>query len=172
MFTDNQTLDVFFRILLLGPICVLWVAVVVRVIGVRSFSKMTAFDFVVTVATGSLLATAATSTGWPTYIQAFGSIAVILLFQAAVAICRRKSETFRKLFENEPVLLYLDGEYQTEAMKKTRTARGDIESKLREANVLEKGAVRAVVLEVTGDVSVLHGEKLEKELIESVKRVS
>ena len=39
-----------------------WVLVLVRIVGLRSFSKMTAFDFVATVAIGSLLASAAAAT--------------------------------------------------------------------------------------------------------------
>ena len=37
--------------------------------------------------------------------------------------------------------------------------------------MLDYGQVRAVVLETTGDVSVLHGDHLDETLIENVKRV-
>ncbi|HBQ93026.1 MAG TPA: DUF421 domain-containing protein, partial [Erythrobacter sp.] len=37
--------------------------------------------------------------------------------------------------------------------------------------VLDYGQVRAVVLETTGDVSVLHGDHLEETIVENVKRV-
>ena len=42
--------------------------------------------------------------------------------------------------------------------------------KLRAANVTDLSQVRAAVLETTGHVSVLHGDKLEATLIEDVKR--
>ena len=172
MFTSLTAVDTVLRILLLGPLAVLWVLIVVRVIGVRSFSKMTAFDFAVTVATGSLLATAATAEKWGGYWQALGAIAAILGFQALVAVLRRNSSKVRSLLENDPVLLYRNGTYEEKAMASTRTARCDVESKLREANVLKKDAVCAVVLEATGDVSVLHGEELDPIILKNVQRVS
>ena len=50
-------------------------------------------------------------------------------------------------------------------------ARSDLVAKLREANVLDLKQVRAVVLETTGDVSVLHGDVLDEILVENVKRI-
>ena len=40
----------------------------------------------------------------------------------------------------------------------------DIYGKLREANVLDFDQVQAVVLESTGDISVLHGDPRDKRL--------
>ena len=69
MFFDSVPLDILARALLLSAIALVWVIFVVRVIGLRTFSKMTAFDFVATVATGSLLAGACQAT---TQRQDFG----------------------------------------------------------------------------------------------------
>lgn len=46
-----------------------------------------------------------------------------------------------------------------ENLKKARLTENDVLAKLREANVLQFSDVRAVILEATGDVSVLHGSK-------------
>lgn len=62
MFFENLPLDVLTRAVLLSTLAVFWVIFVVRIIGLRSFSKMNSFDFVVTVATGSLLAGACQAT--------------------------------------------------------------------------------------------------------------
>lgn len=56
MFTDITAFDVLLRGALLAVIGLSWVVICVRVIGLRAFSKMTSFDFVTTVAIGSLLA--------------------------------------------------------------------------------------------------------------------
>ena len=48
-------------------------------------------------------------------------------------------------------------------------------AKLREANVFELSEVKAVVLETTGDISVLHSDskkKIEDCLLEGVKGVN
>jgi uncharacterized membrane protein YcaP (DUF421 family) len=53
--------------------------------------------------------------------------------------------------------------------------RSELRAKLREANVLEWSQIRAVVLETTGDVSVLHGDEggtpLDPSLLEGVDGV-
>ena len=56
MFGLSDYPDAIIRGVALGLIALVWVILVVRVIGLRTFSKMTAFDFVITLATGSLLA--------------------------------------------------------------------------------------------------------------------
>ncbi|KIN65861.1 DUF421 domain containing protein [Sulfitobacter noctilucae] len=144
---------------------------VVRVVGLRAFSKMTAFDFVVTVATGSLLAGAAQATSWSGYFQASLAIASLLGVQYIVARVRKSSDAFENAVQNSPVLLMRDGVFINEALTKTRVAKSDLIAKLRESNVLEYSQVRAVVLETTGDISVLHGEKLQEKLLDGVEQV-
>ena len=73
--------------------------------------------------------------------------------------------------QNAPVFLMRDGEFCEGALKETRVAKSDVIAKLREANAMDLSKVRAVVLETTGDVSVLHGETLDERLIENVRSV-
>jgi uncharacterized membrane protein YcaP (DUF421 family) len=169
MFTESTYLDVALRILILGPISLIWIASVVRLIGLRSFSKMAAFDFITTVATGSLLGNAAAASTWSDFIVADGAVLALLGTQYIVAEMRVSSLSWLQLIENEPILLMRDGVLDHAAMKKTRVTSADLYAKLREANVLELSQVRAVVLETTGDISVLHGTHLEEELLQSVR---
>ena len=53
-------------------------------------------------------------------------------------------------------------------LETTKVTASDVRAKLREANVTDWSQVRAVVLETTGDVSVLHGETLDPTLLEGV----
>lgn len=168
MFFDAATADTLARALILSVIGVAWVILTVRVVGLRAFSKMTAFDFVITVAIGSLLAGAAQATGWSGFVQASLAITALLGAQFVVARLRRSSEGFRAVVHNTPVLLMRDGAILQDALDATRVTESDVIAKLREANVLDRRAVRAVVLETTGDISVLHGEALEQDLLDGV----
>lgn len=170
MFFDHETLDLLARALLLSAIALGWVIFVVRVIGLRAFSKMTAFDFVATVATGSLLAGACQATTWAEFFQPSLAIAALLGTQYVVARLRQVSDRFEQVVENEPVLLMRDGVILDQALSRTRVARADLVAKLREANVLDYAQVRAVVLETTGNISVLHGRELSQDLLEGVQR--
>lgn len=166
---DPEWLDVILRVFLIAPLALFWIIAVTRFIGLRSFSKMTAFDFVVTVATGSLLANAAVASSWSGWFQAVLAVLVLLGTQACLTFLRKQSDPVRNLIENEPLILFHDGSWNEKNLRKTRTTKGDIWAKMREANVLSLDEVRAIVLETTGDVSVLHGDKLNWDLMTEVK---
>jgi uncharacterized membrane protein YcaP (DUF421 family) len=170
-FAQAPELDLAARIVILGPLCLLVVVVITRIVGLRSFSKMTAFDFVATVATGSLLAGAAAATTWETFAQNSLSIAAILAFQALLAVLRRNSRGLSALMENDPVLLIENGRWNEAALRRTRVAEADIWAKLREANVYNIENLQAVVLETTGDISVLHcDDDVDEKILTGVVR--
>lgn len=131
------------------------VVVLIRVVGLRSLSKMSSFDFAVTVAIGSIIASVTASSA----SIAEGGIAIgaLLGTQALVSTLRRRTN-FQSIVDNTPQMLFREGRFDTEAMRRCRVTRNDVIAKLREANVLRIDDVRAVILETTGDISVLHGD--------------
>ncbi|MEH6758678.1 MAG: YetF domain-containing protein [Parasphingorhabdus sp.] len=157
MFSEDVERDLLLRVVCLAPIALLWVVVNVRVVGLRSFSKMTAFDFVVTVAIGSLLAAAVTVQKWPDFIQSIGSISILLASQFIIARVRIAFPQAFGMVTNDPVILMKDGVFIDGNLRATRVTRADVYGKLREANALKLSEVNAVILETTGDISVLHG---------------
>lgn len=131
---------------------------------------MTSFDFVITVATGSLLATAMVASNWNEYFQAIVAIGALFIVQLLIAKARIKFPGFRQLISNEPILLFMGGEFDEEALRDARVVKEDVWAKLREANALDVSQVQAVVLETTGDISVLHGSDLDELLLTGVRR--
>ncbi|WP_323767487.1 DUF421 domain-containing protein [Marinovum sp.] len=170
MFAEYAPFDVLLRALLLSTLAMFWVIFVVRCIGLRAFSKMTSFDFVATVAVGSLLAGASQATEWGEFFQPALAISVLLGVQYVIARARKASDLVEHSVQNTPVLLMRDGVILDGALEATRVSQGDLIAKLREANVLDFSEVRAVVLETTGDLSVLHGEALSPHLLDGVQR--
>ena len=171
MFIAEPLLDIILRGLFLTSFAMIWVVMLVRVTGLRSFSKMTTFDFVMTVAVGSLLAGASQSINWNVFVQSLTAMATLFLVQYLSARLRNASNTFETLVQNSPVVLMRDGVIIDEALTKTRVAKSDLIAKLREANVLDLSQVRAVILETTGDVSVLHGDVCSEKLLQGTKRL-
>ena len=141
----------------------------IRLCGLRSLSKMSSFDFAVTVAMGSIVAgVASSSTSLVHGILAVGSL---LGVQALIATLRRRS-SLGTVVDNEPIFLMWRGEFVEEALASGRVTRADVVAKLREANVLHRDDVLAVVLETTGDVSVLHGDgPLDDVVLEGVRHL-
>jgi len=145
------------------------VILVVRVIGLRAFSKMSSFDFAVTVSIGSILGGVASSS--VALVNGAVAMASLLGIQAIVAWVRARRPVAEAALDNTPLLL-MDGETFLDAnLRAARVTRSDVVAKLREANVLRMGDVRAVVLETTGDISVLHGDvSIDPELLDGLRR--
>ena len=159
------------RGLALTLVAVLWTVLLVRLVGLRAFSKMNAFDFVATIATGSLIAQAGTRARWDEYLQALAAIAGVFLVQWLLSKARQKSNRIGNLISNEPVLLMDQGKFLEAAMAETRVSRSNMLEKLRSAGVTDVSEVRAVVLETTGDISVIRGSNLDESLLEGVRRI-
>ena len=139
-------------------------------LSLRSLSKMTNFDFVVTIASGSLLAGAVQASEWPAFVQALAALAALFVLQFLIAKMRQQSESFEQAIQNGPIFLMWEGKFIDNALETSRVARDDVIAKLREANVLDMGQVRVVVLETTGDISVLHGDHLDDDLVDGIDR--
>ena len=143
------------------------VILVVRVIGLRSFSKMSSFDFAVTVSIGSILG-GVTSTSTPV-LNGVIAVASLLGLQWLVSQFRSRS-ALEQVVDNTPLLLMDGAEMLEDNLKTARVTSSDIVAKLREANVLTFDDVQAVVLETTGDISVLHGDRpVEPQLLDGVR---
>ncbi|MEM8756408.1 MAG: YetF domain-containing protein [Planctomycetota bacterium] len=151
------------------------IIVLTRVAGLRSFSKMSAPDFAMTVAVGSLFASAIAAQSPPLPLAVF-AMGCLFAGKWALAVLRRRSKIASDLLDNTPVLL-MDGDaFQRENMAAANITEQDIIAKLREANVTDFAQIHAVVFETTGDISVLHGPseksgaKLDLRLLEGVRR--
>lgn len=142
-------------VVLLALLMLLAVIAIIRVVGLRSLSKMSSFDFAVTVAIGSI--TASTVTSATSFAEGALAVASLLAFQAVVALLRQR-RSLGRFIDNTPMLLMQDGEFIEDALAHCRVTESDVVAKMREANALDRSCVRAVVLETTGDISVLHGE--------------
>ncbi len=129
---------------------------VIRVNGLRSLSKMSSFDFAVTVAIGSVVASTVLADS-PSVVEGGFAIAALLGSQRIVAMARVRFGA-SSLVDNAPVVLMRGQALDEAALASTRVSREDVYAKLREANVTHLNQVHRVVLESTGDISVLHGE--------------
>ncbi|MTI20992.1 DUF421 domain-containing protein [Fulvivirga sp. RKSG066] len=146
------------------------IIIITKLNGLRTFAKMGSFDFAITIAIGSLIASTILS-GSQSLIQCIVGLSVLIGLQALVAKLRKKSKSFEKTVTNTPVLLMKGSQLLEHNLAKTRVSHADLYAKLREANVTDFNQIYAVVLETTGDISVLHGsedKKLSDELLKFI----
>nr|WKN39208.1 DUF421 domain-containing protein [Tunicatimonas sp. TK19036] len=145
-----------------------------RFFGLRSFSKMSSFDFAMTVAVGTLLSSAIINKS-PSVVQSGVALLSLYLLQLMVALLRQKISWFSKVVDNQPLLLMDGPTILYENLRKAQLSEDDLRAKLREANVLNYSQVKAVVFETTGDISVLHtsqNTELDVDILQGVQGVS
>lgn len=158
MFGAGTTGDALIAGALLSVLAVAWVILLIRFIGLRSLSKMTSYDFVITLATGSLVAQAAGADQWSVFLQAVTAIGALMMLQAALELARRRGDSIGAIITNDPVLLVREGRFVDRAMRGTRTTRAEVFAQLRTRGIADLERVSAVILETTGDLSVLTGD--------------
>lgn len=157
-----------FRALILTAGAVVWTLLLVRIVGLRAFSKMTALDFVATIATGSLIAQAGTRADWLEYTQAIIAIGAVFVMQWAFARVRLMSDGMSTIVSNEPILLMRNGKFLEEAMRESRVSRKNLLERIRASSASGIDEVSALVLETTGDMHVLTG-KVDPRLMADVR---
>ena len=142
------------------------IIVFTRLSGLRSFAKLSAFDFATTVSIGSILATASLQKSAPLSVVA---VALGSIYLVKVLIARLRQVHGVRFLDNEPLLLVRGQTILKAALRRAQMTEDDLRAKLREANVLDPGSVRAVIMETTGDVTVLHGDsELHPDLLRDV----
>lgn len=140
-----------------------------RMAGLRSYSKMSSFDFSITVAFGSILATTVLAKD-PSLLVGAAALASLYLIQFLVSKLRRSTSFLSKLIDNQPILIMAREQVLKAHLDATRMTEADLKYKLREAGITHPKQVLAVVFESTGDVSVLKiSDDVDLKLFEGVK---
>ncbi|HVM15640.1 MAG TPA: YetF domain-containing protein [Egibacteraceae bacterium] len=142
------------RTALVVPLAYLALLLAVRLSGKRALAKLNAFDLIVTVALGSVLASVAVS---PQVTLASGAVAFALLvgLQYVIAYLSVRLKPFQHLVKARPTLLVRDGTLLDEAMEAQRVTRSEILQTLRQHGLTSLDEAAAVVLETDGTLSVI-----------------
>lgn len=142
------------RVLIAGTIGYLWLVVVLRVTGKRTLAALNAFDFIVTVALGSTLATVLLS---KSVALAEGAVALALLavLQLVAAWLSTRSPVLRHAATAGPTLLLRDGQPLDAALAAQRVTYDSLRQAVRTSGIGGLELVEAVVLETNGKLSVI-----------------
>ncbi len=142
------------RTVFIGTLAYVALVLLLRVSGKRTLSKMNAFDFVVTVALGSTLATVLLSSS-VSLARGVLAFAVLIFLQFIITWLSTRSSSIRGLIKAEPTLLVHRGEFLPRAMKKERVTKEEVRAAMRSQGFSAVEEVEAVVLETTSDISVV-----------------
>lgn len=142
------------RIVSIGVLSYLGLLFILRISGKRTLSKMNAYDLVVTVALGSILATILLDRNI-SLTEGLAAIFILVLMQYSFTWLAVRSSFFSKLIRSAPQLLYYDGQFLRHAMKTTRVLEVEILQAARSKGLQSLTEAEAVVLETDGSISVI-----------------
>lgn len=127
---------------------------ILRVSGKRSLSQLNAFDFVVTVALGSVLATTLLSADVPV-AKGLTALGLLVGLQFLVASIAARWPRARNGLTSPPALLLADGQMQQQTLKRHRLTESEVRQAVRMQGAGDLSQVKAVILESNGKFSVI-----------------
>lgn len=152
--TFFQSWSTILRTVIVGVVAYVTLVLVLRISGKRTLAKMNAFDFVVTVALGSTLATILLSKD-VALAEGVTALLVLVGMQYVVAWLSVRSKVVRQLARSEPRLLVRRGEYLQSALQEERVSRDEALAAIRGHGFSELADVDALILETDGSFSVV-----------------
>lgn len=171
-------LDAFFagwegivRAVVVGVPAYLVLVFLLRLSGKRSLAQMNAFDLIVTVSLGSTLATMLLSKS-VALAEGITALTLLLFLQFAITWLSVRFPNFRKLVRSEPSLLYHNGAFMDETMKRQRVSRDEVLQVVRSKGMPAMHELGSVIMETDGSFSVLPKSKGNAEkLLASVSKI-
>ena len=142
------------RTLVVGVLAYASLIFFLRATGKRTLSKMNAFDFVVTVALGSTLATILLSKD-VSLAQGCLAMALLIGLQYVITWSSVRMRWIRRTVTGEPTLLFYRGLPLDGAMRRARVTGDEVVCAARIAGFATMEEVGAVVLETDGSFSVV-----------------
>jgi len=125
----------------------------IRISGKRTLAKLNAFDFVVSVTLGSTLSSMILMK--VTVSEGCAALMVIILLQYLLAFLAKKSKTMEKAINSTPSLLFYNGAFMEDAMKRELITEEEIYAEIRQYRIERIEDVRAVVMELNGELTVV-----------------
>ncbi len=146
------------RVIVMTTFAYIGLIVILRIVGKRSLAKLNVFDFVVTVALGSTLASILLSEN-VAYVEGVMAFVMLCGLQWVVSKWSIHSDRFKRVIRSEPRLLLDNGAFCDDAMRDERITYHEVESEIRKKGFGDREDIAAVVLESDGTFSVIPRSK-------------
>ncbi len=141
--------------LIVGTLGYIAVILFLRISGKRTLSKWNSFDFVITIAFGSILSAIILAKEATPFLQATLAFGLLVFYQYVLTWISARSSLVQKLIKAEPSLLLYEGQFRKAALKKQRIAEGEVLAAIRSQGIGDMTNVGAVILETDGSFSVI-----------------
>jgi uncharacterized membrane protein YcaP (DUF421 family) len=142
------------RILLIAPVAYVALVLILRTAGKRTLSKLNAFDFVITIAIGSTLASIIVTKS-VALVEGLVALGLLVAFQFAVTSASVRWPWINRAVKSEPSMLLRGGEPLTTVMDRQRITIDELQAAIRQAGGSGLEDAEAVFLETDGSLTAL-----------------
>lgn len=146
--------DGIIRVIITTIVAYFVVIAMLRISGKRTLAKMNAFDFIVTIALGSILGAVILNKKIP-LAEGLFAVALLICLQYLITFISVRSRGFKKFISSDPTLLFYKGNMLNKVLKKERISIGEVYKSVREAGEANFENIDAIVLEATGDITII-----------------
>lgn len=147
------------RVVIIGAVSYAVLIVLLLGSGKRTLGQLNAFDFIVTVALGSTLATVLLSST-VSWTEGITALALLVFLQFLMAWTSSRHPKIRTLLTSEPALLLRNGHMLPGALRKNRLTESEVHQAIRSSGSGDVSDIAAVVLETNGSLSVISKAKI------------
>ena len=141
-------------VLVCAPVLYALVVLCVRLSGKRTTAQMNNFDWIVTVAMGSIVASGIVI-NTVSIAEASLAIVTLLLLQYAVTRLAKRNARFDRTMKANPSVLIARGMVQEDALREARITREEVNAALRSRGITRLDEVGWMILENDGTFSVI-----------------
>ena len=142
------------RVVLLATLTYAALVAALRVAGSRALAKMSAYDLVITIALGSLIASIPLQRS-VTLAEGLAAIGTYLVLQRLVSLVTSRWRASRSVAKASPTLVLWDGRLLRDRMRELPITDDEVHAALRSSGMGSPGQAQAVVLENDGSWSVI-----------------
>ncbi|GIZ53931.1 DUF421 domain-containing protein [Noviherbaspirillum aridicola] len=143
----------------------LFLLILFRVLGKRSLSELSAFDFILFLIISEAVQNALVDED-KSVVMGLTVILTFLMLDLGLSVLKARYGVFEKIAEGVPLVLVDRGEILQENMKRARVTYSDILQTARESQGLERlSQIKYAVLETSGAISIIPADGAEGETI-------
>ncbi len=147
-------------VLLKTGILYCYTILLIRLGGMRTTGKIATFDFVSIIIMGPIIATTILSST-VALVDGMAALTGFVALQWLVSFLATQNKRFARIVTSPPRVLFANGEFVTKNILAQRMHEDEIIAKIRAAGHASTDSVKAVILESTGDVSVIDATEPE-----------
>ncbi len=136
--------------------------IIFRIAGKRSLSQITTFDFILLLIISEVVQQAMIAND-NSMINAFLLVITLVGADTLLSLWKQRSESVEKLVDSVPLIILQNGKMLKDRMDKERIGEGDILTRARELQGLERlDQIKYAILEPSGGITIVPMEQSKK----------